>query len=90
MSKNLLIKPPSLTDLKRPWGVIRFIHKDGTEHEFYSVVNRMTGDRMSAFDGDAPGVNDGLAWVKSVFRDIYSKSNKVLGYEGSLKFDNKA
>lgn len=61
----------------RTSGKIRFIHGDGKEHYFYSVVNRMTGDRMSGFDNEAPTVNDTMRWVKSVFRDIRIKA-KVL------------
>lgn len=60
-------------------GMIRFIHfRDGKEHKFYSVVNDMSGDRLSAFDGDPPTINDSLKWVRSVFRDIRRKSTKVL------------
>ncbi len=65
-------------------GKIRFIHfKDNKEHYFSSVVNSMTGDRMSYFDSDAPSVNDGIGWVKSVFKDIKKKS-KVLEVIGDF------
>jgi len=64
-----------------PAGEIRFIHKDGKEHVFYSVVNDLSGSRLSAFDNDAPSVDDSIAWVKSVFRDIRKKAKvvKVIG-----------
>lgn len=78
------IEPPPLTDKKQPWGVIRFIHSDGKEHKFYSVVNELTGSRLSAFDCDAPDV-DSMAWAKSVFRDIRKKA-KVLDFAGTKHF----
>jgi hypothetical protein len=65
-------------------GKIRFIHKDDTEHTFTSVVNRLTGDRMSYFDSSAPTVGDSLAWVRSVFRDIRKKSKGVLEVIGDF------
>lgn len=62
-------------------GKIRFIHNDGKEHCFYSVVNRLTGSRLSAFDSDPPTIDDPLAYVKSVFRDIRAKAEvlEVIG-----------
>ena len=74
--------PTVIHKLARPnckSGKIRFIHfRDNKEHYFYSVVNDMTGDRLSAFDGDAPTIDDSLTWVRSVFRDIRRKSTKVI------------
>lgn len=62
-------------------GKIWFIHKDGKEHYFYTVVNDMTGNRLSAFDNDHPSIDDNLSWIKSVFRDIRLKAKvtKVIG-----------
>ncbi len=63
-------------------GKIRFIHfRDKKEHTFYSCVNDMSGSRLSAFDNDAPTVDDSLSWVKSVFRDIRAKAEvlEVIG-----------
>ena len=65
-----------------PHGVIRFVHKDGEVHEFYSVVNELSGSRLSAFDNDPPSIDDPPEWVRSVFRDIRAKA-KVLGYVGT-------
>jgi hypothetical protein len=64
-----------------PAGKIRFIHKDGKEHYFYSVINDMSGSRLSAFDNDPPGVDDPVAWVKTVFRDIRARAQvlEVIG-----------
>ena len=66
-------------------GTIRFIHfRDGKEHTFTSVVNRLSGSRLSYFDGDAPSVDDSLKWVKSVFRDIRAKATRVISVEGDF------
>ena len=58
-------------------GEIRFIHSDGTTRRFYSTINRLSGDRLSAFDSEAPSVGDSISWVKSVFRDIRAKAEVI-------------
>ena len=73
----------TLHDTSKKGGAIRFIHSDGETHEFSSWVNRLTGDRLSAFDGNPPTVNDSLSWVRSVFRDIRGKC-KVIEQAGDL------
>jgi hypothetical protein len=80
MSKTYKLHP--LTDTKKPYGVIWFIH-EGKEQEFYSVVNEMSGSRLSAFNSDPPSIDDEMAWVKSVFRDIHKKA-KVIHTLGKL------
>lgn len=76
MTKKL--EAPPLTDTTKPWVVVRFTHfRDGLTHKFYSVVNEMSGNRLSAFDDDAPGIDDPIAWVRSVLRDIHSKASNV-------------
>ena len=75
----------ALIETSKPWGVIRFIHSDGKNHEFYSVVNKLTGSRLTAFDDDPPGINDSIKWVKSVFRDIRIKA-QILEYKGTEHF----
>ena len=67
----------SLADTKRKGGQIRFIHSDGTEHKFYSVINTLSGSRLSGFDGSPPSVDDSLKWVKSVFKDIRKRSEVI-------------
>ena len=74
----------NLVDKKKPWGYIKFTHKDGKAHEFYSCVNRLNGDRLSAFDSHSPYVNESVKWAKSVFRDIFTKSKGVLEFEGNI------
>lgn len=84
---NKLSNMAKLVDKTKPYGEIRFIHfRDGKEHVFYSAVNSLTGDRMSAFDTEPPSVGDSLSWVKSVFRDIRTKATKVISYEGAKHF----
>ena len=85
MKKPVECKIPPLTDTSKPHGVITFIHKDGNEMKFYSCVNEMTGSRLSAFNSDPPSIDDPMAWVKSVFRDIRAKAT-VTGFVGSKHF----
>jgi hypothetical protein len=59
-----------LHDSSATGGAIRFTHHDGSIREFYSWVNRLSGDRLSGFDNDPPSVNDPLKWARSVVRDI--------------------
>lgn len=59
----------NLIDFSKPYVYIRFI-KNGEEHSFYSCVNSLTDNRLSGFDHKAPSIDDTLAWVKSVLRDI--------------------
>lgn len=82
MDNNTCIHP--LAADKALSGKIRFTHSDGKEHSFYSVVNRLTGSRLSAFDSNAPTIDNSIHWVKSVFRDIRSKSKGVLEVIGDF------
>lgn len=69
-----------------PSGKIRFIHfRDGTEHTFYTCVNDLTGSRMSWFDNNPPDVDESLAYIRSVFRDIRKKATKVLEVVGDFE-----
>jgi hypothetical protein len=73
--------------MNKPWGVIRFINfKDGSEYKFYTMVNEMSGNRLTAFDNDPPSINDSLPWIKSVFKDIRKNANEILSYEGTKHF----
>lgn len=75
MKDNIKIHP--LARENELSGKIKFIHSDGKEHIFYSCVNDMTGDRLSAFDGAAPTINQTIGEIKSIFNKIKSKT-KVL------------
>lgn len=78
-----------LTDLKKPWVFIKFIHTDNKPHTFHSEVNSLTGSRLTAFDNDAPSINESVAWVKSVIKDIRNKRT-VLEFQGNLKFEDES
>jgi hypothetical protein len=71
------LTPHQIGDTEKPWGEIKFIHTDGKEHIFYSYINEMSGNRLSAFDNDPPSINDPIKWVKSVFRDIRKKATVI-------------
>lgn len=76
---------PPLTDLEKPWGIIKFIHSDGKEHKFYVATNELSGSVLSAFDSDSPDIDQPLAFLKTVFRDIRKKA-KVVSYHGTKHF----
>lgn len=65
-------------------GKIRFIHSDGKEHSFASVVNKLSGSRLSYFDSDPPSIDDSKLWILSVVRDIKKKA-KVLEVIGDFQ-----
>ena len=74
-----------LAQNNRPSGRIRFIHfRDGKEHSFTSCVNEMSGNRLSYFDDSAPTIDDPVAWVRSVFRDIRKKATSVIEIVGDF------
>lgn len=81
MNTDLPPLNPSIAGTE-PWGRIRFVHED-REHEFYSIVNSLTGDRLTAFDTGAPSVGDSVDHVKRVFRNIWGRA-EVTAYGGSL------
>jgi hypothetical protein len=58
-------------------GKIVFIHSDGKKHFFYSCINDLSGDRLSAFDREAPDVAQDDKWAKSVFKDIKAKCKVI-------------
>ncbi len=64
-------------------GKIVFIHSDGKEHSFYSVVNKLSGSRLSAFDSDAPTIDQSLGEIRKIFKDIKKKA-KVLSCIGDF------
>jgi len=58
-------------------GYIKFIHhKTGEENYFYSTINSLSGDRLSAFNNEVPSIND-LTWARSVFKDIRKKAKVI-------------
>jgi len=81
MKDATAIHPLALGNTKS--GRIHFVcFTDGQEHTFSTCVNRMSGDRLSWFDGDAPRFDPGGKWAKTVFADIRKKATKVLEVVG--------
>lgn len=78
-------KPHPLCAIDKPWGIIYFIHK-GKKRKFYTMINQMTGSRMTAFDWEPPSIDNPIKWIKSVFQDIREKSEKVISQEGTKHF----
>jgi hypothetical protein len=74
-----------LADLTKPHVHILFTRKNGTTHHFYSCINEMTGSRLSAFDSDPPRIDDGMAWVQRMIRNIQA-NEKVLSFNASKHF----
>ena len=69
----------SLADETKPAGRIKFIHfRDGKEHYFYSAVNEMTGDRLSAFDASAPIIGQTVDEVRKIFANIRKKATSII------------
>ena len=91
MKKTIIdpaLPPRPLTDLKKPWGIIRF-RSGEKDHTFYSCVNEMTGHRLSAFDNDPPSVckYDGSHRDDAkVFDNIRNKATQVLAFSGTAHF----
>jgi len=81
MLDNTTIHP--LASSSKKSGKIRFIHSDGNEHYFYTCVNDLSGDRLSAFDNDPPRINSDMSWIKSIFSNI-RKNNTVLEIIGDF------
>ena len=78
----------NIVNQSKPFAEIKFIHKDGKQHSFYTAVNDLTGNRISGFDGAAPSIDDSMSWIMTVFRDIYKKA-KVIEISGDKKFVEK-
>ena len=71
------LAPHPLGDTTKPWIHLRFIDSAGKSHSFYSYINEMSGNRLTAFDADAPSIDDSVAWIKTVIRDILLKSTNA-------------
>jgi hypothetical protein len=69
---------------KHKAGRITFVHFDGVTRTFNSVVNRLSGDRLSWFDNDAPSSDPRGAWARSVVQGIKKKAPKVIAIDGSF------
>jgi len=81
MQVNTSIHP--LASPNKKSGKIRFIHSDGKEHSFYSCVNSLSGQRLSAFDNEAPTIEADKSSIRSIFNKIRMKC-KVLEVIGDF------
>lgn len=73
-----------LARLNAKSGMIKFVHTDAKIHSFRSVVNDLTGDRLSYFDNNAPSINDELKRIKSIFKNIREKSLDIVECVGDF------
>lgn len=71
-----------LCDKSNPYVFVTFIHfRDNKEHVFYSCVNEMTGNRLTAFDNDPPEIDSEMDYIKSVLKGLKKKSNGIVSVE---------
>jgi tRNA/tmRNA/rRNA uracil-C5-methylase (TrmA/RlmC/RlmD family) len=77
--RDFVTRISSLADQTKKAGFIRFIHfRDGSERTFTSVVNTLSGDRLSWFDDAAPSVGNDVRQVKRMFDSIRRKATRVI------------
>ena len=74
----------SIVDTTKPWVRIHFLH-EGKETSFYSAVNEMTGDRLTAFGSAAPTIGHTLKEVRTIIKNIKARSGGIISIEGTLK-----
>ncbi len=72
----------SLVETSKPWGCVDFLH-NGNETRFYSAVNRLNGDRLSAFNHNAPTIND-LKGDRVTFKNILKSPGFILATSGPM------
>ena len=65
-----------LIDKTKPWVIVTFEDKTG-KHKFYSVINSLSGERITGFDNSPPSVDDSIGYVNSIIRDISKKAKSV-------------
>lgn len=83
MKDNTEIHPLARAGVKS--GKITFIHfRDGATHTFQTCVNDLSGSRLSWFDNNPPDVDESLAYIRSVFKDIRKKATKVIECVGDF------
>jgi len=74
---NLAKQVHPLADENKPFVKIKFIHSDKKEHFFYSCVNTLSGDRLTAWDNSPPTINDSMADVKRTIQKIRSNAVSI-------------
>jgi len=81
--EKIIINP--LADKSKPWGVIKF-ELEGKIHVYYTMINRLSGNRMSAYNSEAPYINSTMAEEKKEFKKIRELA-KILDYQGTKHFE---
>lgn len=79
---NVREKLENVGNLSLPWVILNFIGSDGKTYRFFSVVHKLSGDRITGFEDSRPGINDSIEYVKSVLRDLIEYV-EILSYEGT-------
>lgn len=64
-----------LIDQTQPFIFVIFENEKGEKHSFYNGVNKLTGQRLQAFDNNAPSVNVTIQDGKTVLKNIQKKEN---------------
>ena len=74
-----------LADPQHKAGQIVFLHAaDNTQHTLTSVVNSLSGDRLTWWDDESPDVHLTAAEVKRIFKDITARAAKVISCVGDF------
>ena len=60
--------------------LIKFIH-EGKECRYYTTVKELSGDRMSAFNNDAPSINEERYYILKVIKSLRKKA-QIISDEG--------
>ena len=59
--------------------IIEFISEvDNKNHLYYSCVNLLSGDRLSAFDSNPPSINQDIEEIKKIIGNIKRKAIKII------------
>lgn len=69
----------NMVDYDEKYVYMEFIHNE--KHiTFYSLVNIMTGNRLTSFNNEPPRIDDSMNWVKKIIKGIKSKSKVNILY----------
>lgn len=66
-----------LTDKTQPFTLVEFIDSKKEKHVFHSEVNSLTGDRLTAFDNEAPTINNSINDIKKIISNIEKRATIV-------------
>jgi len=77
----------SLSDENQKGIIIKFISEiDLKDHLYYSLVNSLTGDRLSGFDSGPPSINQSVSDIKSIIDKIRKQAVKIIYVKSSNYF----